>query len=290
MHQARLVQSLLAKCGAVSELKTYKTVGDKRLDEPLASIGAKGLFTQELEADLAAGRVDCCVHSLKDLPTESPAGLEVGALLAREDPRDVLVSEPRRAFDALPENARVGTSSPRRRAQLLAVRPDLEVADARGNVDTRIRRLREGRWDALVLARAGLARLGRLSDACDVFPETTMLPAPGQGALGVFARRDDRGTLELLRPLDDASSRAEVLAERAFLRVLEAGCRAPVAALGRCAAGRVRLTGAVFSTEGDQAFRGEREGAAGDAESVGADLGRTLLERGAAAWLLAERT
>ena len=194
LYQARLVQSLLAEHGVASELRTYKTVGDKRLDEPLSAIGAKGLFTKELESDLAAGRVDCCVHSLKDLPTESPDGLDLGALLQREDPRDVLVVNRltgAASLDELPRGSRIGTSSLRRRAQLLALRPDLDVAELRGNVPTRVRKVDEGKVHAAILAAAGLHRLGIKQHIAGYLDAPQWLPAAGQGAIAVQIRSDD---------------------------------------------------------------------------------------------------
>ena len=288
LSQAGLIRGALAGTADV-EIVTIRTTGD-RLSAAGSPIEWKGDFTRELDEALLSSRIDLAVHSLKDVPSDLPEGLILAAVPQREDPRDVLVSEPRRTFVELPAAARVGTSSPRRRAQLLAARPDLDVCEARGNVDTRIRRLREGKWDALVLARAGLARLGRLSEVCDVFPESAMLPAVGQGALAVVARREDRRVGDLLRDLDDRASHAEVLAERAFLSALQAGCRAPVAALARCSGGRLRLTGAAFSGDGGEGFREEREGSPERAEAIGRELGEALLARGAAAWLLSERT
>jgi hydroxymethylbilane synthase len=285
LAQAGLVQGALAPLAEV-EIVMVKTTGD-RLSAEGAPIGWKGDFTKELDEALSSGRVDFAVHSLKDVPSVIPPGLVLAAVPLREDPSDVLLSHPRRLFAELPRSSRLGTSSPRRRAQLLAARPDLEVVEARGNVDTRVRRLRRGDWDAIVLARAGLARLGRLDEIAEVLPESLLLPAPGQGALGIIARREDAATLEILHALDHAGSHEEVEAERALLARLEAGCRAPVAALARCGGGRVRLTAAVFSLDGARALRDSAEGPALEAARLGDQLAGRLLERGAAA-LIAE--
>jgi hydroxymethylbilane synthase len=211
-----------------------------------------------------------------------PDGLVLAAVPPREDPRDVLVSRHRRSLESLPRGARVGTSSARRRAQILSSRPDATVLDARGNVDTRIRRLNEGRWDAIVLARAGLARLGRLHDATQVLPVSVMLPAPGQGALAIVAREDDDQVRERIAHLDHPASHREALAERALLELLEAGCRAPVAGLARAGDGVLSLDGAVFSPDGSQTLRAEASGPEGDPAALGREVANRLLERGAA--------
>lgn len=283
-----VARALSSAANAQVVLEIVRTTGD-RLSAAGQPIGWKGDFTRELDEALLAGRVDFAVHSLKDVPSAIPQGLVLAAVPAREDPGDVLVSRDRRPFAALADGAVVGTSSPRRRAQLLAARPDLRVVDARGNVDTRLLRLREGRWDAIVLARAGLARLGRLSEVVEVFPDAVLLPAVGQGALALIARRDDAGTRQVLALLDDAPSHAEVLAERGFLAELEAGCRAPVAARARAGSGNLRLTGAVFAADGSRTLRGEEDGAPAEAEAVGRELAQRLLGQGAAA-LIGEPT
>ena len=289
LAQASLVGRALAAAGGPPvEVVTVRTTGD-RLSAAGSPIGWKGDFTRELDEALLSGRIDFAVHSLKDVPSEIPAGLVVAAVPPREDPSDVLVAHPRRAFSELPRGARVGTSSPRRRAQLLAARPDLSVIEARGNVDTRLRRLEEGRWDAIVLARAGLARLGRLERVCEVFSEAVLLPAPGQGALGLVARASDAGTLAALLRVNDSASRAEAEAERAFLARLEAGCRAPVAALARVSGGALRLTGAVFAEDGSRLLREVAEGDAGEAVSIGRGLGDRLLAAGAGRLITAAR-
>jgi hydroxymethylbilane synthase len=285
--QAEWVARALAVRADV-EIVTIRTTGD-RLSAAGAPIGWKGDFTKELDAALLEHEIDLAVHSLKDVPSALPPGIALAAVPKREDPADVLVSRPRRAFADLPPGARVGTSSPRRRAQLLAARPDLDVSDARGNVDTRLRRLAEGKWDAIVLARAGLVRLGRLEEICDVFAPEVLLPAIGQGALAVVARADDRAVGDVLASIEDGASRSEAAAERSLLGGLEAGCHAPVAGLARAAAGRVSLTGAVFSPDGRRILRESAEDAAGRAEELGRVLAERLLAKGAAG-ILAEAT
>ena len=234
LRQARLVQAALAAQGIEGELVTYKTVGDKRLDEPLSAIGAKGLFTKELEVDLVKGKIDLAVHSLKDLPTESPAGLRVAAVLEREDPRDALVVNGRilaQSLDDLPRGSRVGTSSLRRRAQLLAARPDLEVAELRGNVPTRLKKIDEGRVHAAILAAAGLHRLGAHQHITCYLHAPAWLPAAGQGAIAVQVRTDDARIGALADAMNDPSTMRAVVAERAFLAALEGGCQVPIGAL-----------------------------------------------------------
>jgi hydroxymethylbilane synthase len=280
LAQARLVTESLGGLADV-ELVVVKTTGD-RLSAAGSPIEWKGDFTRELDEALLEGRIDFAVHSLKDVPTQVPDGLVLAAVPRREDPRDVLASRPRRRFEELPRGSRVGTSSPRRKAQLLAARPDLEVLDARGNVDTRLSRLAEGRFDAIVLARAGLARLGRLDEISEVLSDDFVLPAVGQGALAIFARRADAPTLELLQSVDDAASHREAEAERSLLAMLEAGCKAPVAGLARAADGQIRMTAGVFSFDGRQALRERAEGPLGEAAAVGAAAASRLLSRGAA--------
>ena len=280
LAQADLVARALSRTVAV-EVVTIRTTGD-RLSAENAPIGWKGDFTRELDQALLDGRIDFAVHSLKDVPAATADGLVLSAVPRREDPRDVLISHPRRSFGQLPAGARVGTSSPRRRAQVLAARPDLAVTDARGNVDTRLKRLTEGRWDAIVLARAGLARLGRLDAAVEVFPIEVLLPAAGQGALALFARATDAATRRALAVIDDPPSHAEALAERALLVGLHAGCHAPVAALARTDGASLTLTAAVFSADGVRVVRETRAGATRDAEPLGRETAEALLARGAA--------
>ena len=285
--QLEIVASALAGHARV-EIVTITTSGD-RLSRGESPMTGKDLFTKEVDEAVLEGRVDVAVHSLKDLPSELAQGLALAAVPRREDPSDVLVSRDGSPLLALPPGARVGSSSPRRCAQLLAARPDLEVVDARGNVDTRLRRLAEGRWDAIVLARAGLARLGRLAEVTEVIPHSVMLPAIGQGALAVVARTDAEELRGVLAHLDHPPSRREVSAERSLLSLLEAGCRAPVAGLARHADGRLHLAGAAFDANGSTVLREEAEGPEGDPQGLGREVARRLLERGAAALLALDR-
>ncbi|HET6823716.1 MAG TPA: hydroxymethylbilane synthase [Anaerolineales bacterium] len=258
------------------EEKVIATQGDKILDTPLPEIGGKGLFTQELEHELLSGTVHCAVHSLKDLPVESPGELTVGCIPIRGEVRDVLISKHGLTLEALPRNAVVGTSSLRRAAQLLAVRPDLNIQPLRGNVDTRLRKAIDGPYDAIVLAGAGLARLGLLSYVTQWLPLEVMLPAPGQGALAVQCRKSDRATLGLLASLDDISTRKAVTAERAFLKDLGGGCAVPVAAY---AEEGITMTGLVISTDGKKAIKVKGEGT--DALQLGSQLAQAAISKGA---------
>jgi hydroxymethylbilane synthase len=272
------------------ETKVISTAGDRTQasGEPLPEIGGKGLFTAELERALRDGEIDVAVHSLKDLPTEDAEGVAVGAVSAREDVRDCLVvQETLRQSGAsegvmlagLPRGAVVGTSSLRRAAQLQVLRPELEVRSIRGNVDTRIRKVRDGEFDAAVLAAAGILRLGLEAEVAQWLEAEVMLPAPGQGALGLQCRADDAETLALLAAIDDARARAETTAERAFLRTLGAGCAAPVAALAvATATPRVRLQGLVASVDGVEMVRVQGEG---DPQAVGENLASEALAAGA---------
>jgi hydroxymethylbilane synthase len=280
LAQANLVARSLSGRADV-EIVTIKTTGD-RLSAAGSPIEWKGDFTKELDHALLEGRIDFAVHSLKDVPSSVPEGLLLAAVPPREDPSDVLVANPPRRFADLPRGARVGTSSPRRRAQLLAARPDLRISEARGNVDTRLLRLREGRWDAIVLARAGLARLAQLSEICDVFAPEILLPAVGQGALALFARTGDRDTIATLGAIDDEDSHSEALAERGLLAVLEAGCHAPVAGRARAAGGALTLEGGVFAEDGSRVLRESSSGPRADAEVLGRAVAERLLARGAA--------
>jgi hydroxymethylbilane synthase len=281
LAQARLVAASLEGRAEI-EIVTVRTTGD-RLSEAGSPIEWKGDFTRELDEALLDGRIAFAVHSLKDVPSRVPDGLVLAAVPPREDPSDVFIAREGRRFADLPRGARVGTSSPRRRAQLLAARPDLEVVEARGNVDTRLARLAEGRFDGIVLARAGLARLGRLAEVTEVLPASLLLPAIGQGALAVFARQDDAELLALLETLDDTVSRREVEAERSLLAALEAGCKAPLAGLARVHGKSISLSAAVFSPGGERALREESSGRAEDAADIGRSAAERLLERGAAA-------
>ncbi len=283
--QTDWVQSRLA--AAWPELhcavRLFQTSGDKILNKPLPEIGGKGLFTEELENALRSGEIDIAVHSLKDLPIGNAAGLFIGAIGEREDPRDVLIARHYHTLTQLPRGARVGTSSLRRSAQLLAARPDLKILSLRGNVDTRIRKAMQGEYDAIVLAAAGVLRLGFGSHVAEYLSFDMMLPAPGQGAVAVQCRSDDRRTIDLLRAIDHAPTRLAVTAERAFLDGLGGGCSAPVAAHAHLADGdqqsAISLTGLVASTDGQRVIRVTRIGS--DAITLGAELARQALAQGA---------
>jgi hydroxymethylbilane synthase len=274
--------------GLSCEVSPIFTRGDRTQasGEPLPSIGGKGLFTAELEQALRDGTIDLAVHSLKDLPTEEIDGVALGAVCLREDVRDCLVSQSGRALQGLPPGAVVGTSSLRRSAQLRALRPDLEVRSIRGNVETRIRKVREGEFDAALLAAAGIARLGLEREVAEWLDVDTMLPAPGQGALAVQCRAGDDATLELLAAVDDEAARAATTAERSFLRALGAGCTAPVAAHGIADGGAVRLAGLVASPDGREVVR---VSGTGQPEEIGERLAGEALRTGADAILEAVR-
>jgi hydroxymethylbilane synthase len=284
LRQARIVQEALERSGVAAQLKTYRTIGDKRLDEPLSAIGAKGLFTKELEADLTKGNVDCCVHSLKDLPTEMPEGLDIGALLAREDPRDVLIVHAitgATSLDDLPRGSRVGTSSLRRRAQLLALRPDVEVVTLRGNVPTRIRKVDQGQVHAAILAAAGVHRLGVAQRIACYLDAPDWLPAAGQGAIAVQIRDDDEGMRTLLAPLHDDETAIQVRAERAFLGALEGGCQVPIGAVTLSRDMRRTLYGFIADIPGRRIVRGEHAVDDANPELSGIRLANELRGAGA---------
>jgi hydroxymethylbilane synthase len=256
------------------------TTGDRVLDRPIPEIGGKGLFTDELENALLSGKVDVAVHSLKDLPVEQTPGIVVAAIPEREAAHDVLVSADRHTLSSLPEGSRVGTASLRRTAQLLARRPDLTIVPLRGNVDSRLKKVLNGEYNAIVLAQAGLKRLGLQAHISEVFPLEVMLPAPGQGALAVQCRADDIKTLELLAAIHDPITSAAVEAERAFLSSLGGGCSLPVAAFAQKNNGQIILTGAVISPDGKQAIR--LSAVDTEPHKLGQRLAELVLERGAA--------
>lgn len=262
----------------------FTTRGDKELSKPLPEIGGKGLFTAELEAALRSGEIDLAVHSLKDLPTEDPRGLTIGAVLPRENPADVLVSRAEFTLTNLPRGATVGTSSLRRAAQLLAQRPDLNIISLRGNVDTRIRKALDesGPYDAIVLAAAGLNRMGLSAHISQLLPFDVMLPAPGQGAVAVQCRIDDSETRRLLAKIHHPPTLAAVTAERAFLAGLGGGCSIPVGALATQAKDTLTVRGMVAATDGTRLIRISHSGAVADAAQLGAALAQMALEKGAA--------
>lgn len=283
LRQAKLVSDALSARGIVSELVTFKTTGDKKLDEPLSEIGAKGLFTRELEAALQKGKVDCCVHSLKDLPTTMPDGLEIVAQLEREDPRDAVVINKAieaEGLDDLPAGSRVGTSSLRRRAQLLSLRGDLEVAELRGNVPTRLKKLDGGQVHAAILAAAGLIRLDARDRIRKFLDAPEWLPAAGQGAIAIQIRAEDKRMREMLAPLDHAPTSLATRAERSFLAALEGGCQVPIGALAVERGGVAILYGMLADLSGRQILRGEREIDLNNPEAAGESLAGEIRSRG----------
>ncbi len=288
LAQARIVRDALAKAHAslaaadAVEILPIRTTGDKVQDRPLVEIGGKGLFTEEIEQALSDGRIDIAVHSLKDMPTILPPGLVLGAVLEREDPRDVLFSRGGGGIDTLPKGARVGTASLRRQALLLNRRPDLQIGPLRGNVETRLRKLQEGQVDATVLALAGLKRLGRGTGGGTILTLDDMLPAPAQGAISVESRADDARVAALLSKIDHKQSSVAVTAERAMLAALDGSCRTPIAGLAVLdGCGGLHLRGLVALPDGSKLWRVERRGPAGDAENLGRDAGEELRRAGA---------
>jgi hydroxymethylbilane synthase len=268
------------------EERIITTQGDKILDKPLPEIGGKGLFTQELESELLSGAVHCAVHSLKDLPVENPTGLTVGCIPARAEVRDALISARGYTLSTLPANASLGTSSLRRASQVLSLRPDVRTESLRGNVDTRLRKALEGQYDAIILAGAGLTRLGLDQHVTEWLSLDVMLPAPGQGALAIQCRADDQVALKLLAPLEDDRTRKCVTAERAFLSGLGGGCSVPVAAYAQAEQESITLTGLVISEDGRKAIHVNRTGT--DPQLLGYELAQRAIAQGAHE-ILAER-
>jgi hydroxymethylbilane synthase len=277
LWQARWVQARLEQLGEQCRIEIIKTTGDKITDVALSQVGSKGLFTKEIEEALLAGVIDLAVHSLKDMPTDLPAGLTLAAIPEREDPRDALVG---RRLEDLPPGARVGTGSLRRAAQLRALRPDLQIEDIRGNVDTRLRKLDEGRYDAIVLASAGLRRLGLESRITEVFDPGVMCPAVGQGALAVETRDDGGAGFKAATRLEHTETRARVTAERAVLASLGGGCQAPMGAHAFVRDKTLFLVALIVSPDGVQIVRKEKQGPAAEAAALGRSLGEELLADG----------
>jgi hydroxymethylbilane synthase len=279
LAQAEACARKLRAAGLEVEIRVIKTTSDHHPETPLSVIDRRDVFTRQLDESLLGGEIDLAIHSLKDVPTEPPEGIVLAAVTERRDPSDVLVSEERYDVDGLPRGTVVATSSLRRRAQLLHRRPDLRIVEIRGNVDTRIRKMRQGKAGAVVLARAGLERLGLEAPHTNIPPEV-VLPAVGQGALAA-ATLEDHPLRGLIREtLNHEPTERSVLAERAMLRALEGGCRVPVGALGVVEGGAVRLRGVVVSPDGALVYRGEAEGE--EPEEVGRRLARELLGQGAA--------
>jgi len=271
--------------GVKVELTIIKTTGDKIQDVPLAKVGGKGLFVKEIEEALLAREVDLAVHSMKDVPAVLPEGLVIGAIPEREDPRDVLVTKKAAGLMDLPHGARVGSSSLRRAAQIKAHRPDIRVETLRGNLDTRLRKLSEGMYDAIVLAAAGLHRMGWQDRITAYLEVDDFLPAIGQGALGLEFRRDDPAIRDLLAPLHHEETAVAVRAERSFLERLEGGCQVPIGGYGRVEGDRVHFTGLVATTDGARVFRTYRSAPWNDAVQLGIRVADELLDSGARAVL-----
>ena len=280
LWQANHIASRLRERGHEVEVEIIHTTGDKITDVALAKVGAKGMFTKEIEESLAAGRIDLAVHSLKDLPTDLSAQFEIGAIPVREDPRDAFCSKKCASIAELPKTARVGTSSLRREAQLKALRSDLVVHPLRGNVDTRLRKLESGEYDAVVLASAGLMRLGRTELVRQILEVEVMCPAAGQGALAIEIRAGDRGVRDALCFLDDQDSRAETDCERALLRKLGGGCQVPIGANAEVRDGVVHLEAVVATPDGSMVLRESVVGS--DPLALGESAGASLLQRGGA--------
>lgn len=278
LWQANHIGALLRERGHQVELEIIKTTGDKITDVALAKVGTKGMFTKEIEEALAEGRIDLAVHSLKDLPTEIPPGFEIAAITKRENPRDVYCSCKYESIDALPRGARVGTSSLRRQAQLKALRPDLDIHPLRGNVDTRLRKLEASEYDAIILAAAGLNRLGKTGLVKKVIPAEVMCPAAGQGALGIEIRAGDSITRQHLAFLDDAAARSATTCERALLNKLGGGCQVPIGAFAEFRNGRLHLDAVVADPDGAKVLRESRDGE--DPLHLGESVGDSLLRRG----------
>jgi hydroxymethylbilane synthase len=284
LWQAEWLRARFLDAGRAARIEIIHTSGDRFLDQSLASMGGKGVFVKEIEEALLARAVDVSAHSLKDLPTSQPDGLTIACVPVREDPRDVLLAQGGPAPDALPRGAVVGTGSPRRACQIRALRDDLITRDLRGNVDTRLAKLRRGDYDAILLARAGLRRLG-IEVEGSVLDFDQMIPAAGQGAMAIEIRSEDRELEEILRPHHHVPTAAAVEAERALLRGLGGGCQAPIAAVGEIAGGTLRLRGLVAGPGGEPLLKEMRTGDVSDARAIGLEMARTLLARGAAAFL-----
>jgi hydroxymethylbilane synthase len=287
--QANWVADQLRARGHDIELVPIATAGDANQQGPIGEIGTSGVFTKELQRALLDSRIDLAVHSLKDLPTEPVSGLVLAAVPQRESTADVLVSPRYRRLGELPRAARVGTGSLRRQSQLLHARPDLAMLDIRGNVETRLRKLHEGQYDALVLAEAGLKRLGLASEVAEVLPRSLMLPAIGQGALGLEARADDAETRAAIDALDHPASHAAVIAERTLLATLRGGCLAPVGALSSVESGRLHLSAVVLSRDGARRVSADGSDAIAAAEALGRKVADDLLRQGAAELIASSR-
>jgi len=278
LWQTNHISALLRARGHEVEIEIIHTTGDKITDVALAKVGTKGMFTKEIEEALAAKLVDLAVHSLKDLPTELLKGFEIAAITERQDARDAFCSKNYSKIEDLPNGARVGTSSLRRQAQLKAIRPDLDIHPLRGNVDTRLRKLEQGQYDAIILASAGLQRLGKTELVNEIISPEIMCPAAGQGALGIEIREGDARTRELLAFLNDPNARAATTCERALLNSLGGGCQVPIGAFAEIRHGKLHLDSIVADPDGTKLLRDSREGT--DPEKLGSEAGASLLARG----------
>lgn len=283
LWQAEHVAALLRDKhpGLDVQLVPMTTQGDRILDRPLADIGGKGLFIKELELAMSEHRADIAVHSMKDVPSEMPPGFTLAAMLPRADPRDAFVSSRYKSFASLPQGARIGTSSLRRQSQLKHARPDLELITLRGNVDTRLRKLDEEHYDAIILAAAGLIRLGLESRITEYFSPEQSVPAVGQGVIGIETRSDDARCIEFVRALNDNEAWQCCVAERAFAQRLEGSCQSPIAGFATLSGDRLQLHGVIASPDGSEMYRGSQGGAIADAEAVGVTLAEDLLKDGA---------
>jgi hydroxymethylbilane synthase len=288
--QARQVQQALAKASGLApeqiEIKVIRTSGDQIQDRPLADAGGKGLFTKEIEETLLSGAIDFAVHSSKDIPAIMPPGLTLAGFLAREDPRDALVSSKAKTLAGLPRNALVGTSSPRRQALLKRARPDLRIAPLRGNVETRLRKIDAGEMDAAILAVAGLKRLGLFSTMAVALQVDEFLPAAGQGAIAIQTRADDKNAYALAAAVDDADTHTALAAERAFLAALGGSCRTPIAGHARVHGDTVSFRGLLAQPDGSDVVEASRQGSRADAAALGADAGQEIKSRAGAAFFI----
>src|SRR5271156_3043695 len=285
LWQANHISALLRARGHEVEIEIIHTTGDKITDVPLAMVGTKGglgkgIFTKEIEEALAAGHVDLAVHSLKDLPTGLPSGFEITAITERQDPRDAFCSQLYSEIEELPQGARVGTSSLRRQSQLKAIRPDLDIPPLRGNVDTRLRKLEQGEYDAIILAASGLKRLGKTELIKQIISAEIMCPAAGQGALGIEIRAGDAATRQHLEFLNDPAARAATTCERALLNRLGGGCQVPIGALAEMRNSKLHLEAIVADPDGSKLLRESGDGNLDDPEALGNAVGETLLKRG----------
>jgi hydroxymethylbilane synthase len=277
----------LAASGAL-EIVVIRTTGDRVQDRPLHEIGGKGLFTKEIEEALITGAIDLAVHSMKDVATWLPPGLEIVCFLPRDDPRDAFLSHKAKTLRALPPGAVLGTASPRRAAQALNLRPDLRIVSIRGNAGTRMRKLAAGECDATMLSLAGLRRIGEEAAIASILSTDEMLPAVAQGAIGIECRSDDLATRERLTPLNDADAATTIAAERALLAALDGSCRTPIAALAEIRDGTLALRGMVISPDGTQCHRTSRQGTVGDAVALGSDAGAELRRLAGPGFFLSE--